>query len=273
MSTLHTAEQEKRWTRPSLDRSGPIRGAGGFFRTAEMGQSGLGGVPLTSAEDAVVAAVRMAYKVAETQVDRSARLAQRLRQAGDRAAGPHSDRQGFDATEQLVFRAMMSALGWLEAAATERDGSLRQMLIAQYRFVGSLFGLAPVETPKPSPHETPDAGASGDGSAPLSQANPSEGDGSLTRVEGVTVVLEGEHKRPVRTRLFETRTGAPVDTPVRFYSVAHIESAPLAARLMIDTQNHVTLAIEVQRVAPMGLWKAAVCDERGMQIGMIAIEL
>ena len=48
------------------------------------------------------------YKVAEAQIDRSARLARRLREAGDQAVGPRSDRQALDATEQLVFRAMMA---------------------------------------------------------------------------------------------------------------------------------------------------------------------
>lgn len=55
-----TPEQEKLWARPQLEDAGPIRNAAGFFRTAEGGGSALGGVPLVAAEDAVVAAVRMA---------------------------------------------------------------------------------------------------------------------------------------------------------------------------------------------------------------------
>ena len=52
-------------------------------------QAGIGGVPLTTAEDTVVAAVRLAYKVADAQIEHSMRLAQRLRTAGDRQAGEH----------------------------------------------------------------------------------------------------------------------------------------------------------------------------------------
>ena len=73
-------------------------------------------MPLIAAEDAVVAAVRLAYQVAETQIERSARLARRLRKAGDRAVGARSDRKAVDATEQMIVRAMMGALTWLEGS-------------------------------------------------------------------------------------------------------------------------------------------------------------
>ncbi len=97
MSNSSPDRIEARWLRPQLERSKPIRTAGGFYRTAEGGRPGLGGVPLTAAEDSVVAAVRMAYNVAEAQIERSARLARRLREAGDRAIGARSDRKAVDA--------------------------------------------------------------------------------------------------------------------------------------------------------------------------------
>ena len=97
----------------------------------------------------MTAAVRMAYKVAAAQVDRSSRLAQRLRDAGDRAVGPGSDRQALDATERLVFRAMMGGLTWLETAAAERDSPLKRLLAAEYRIVGSMLGLVPTDGSSP----------------------------------------------------------------------------------------------------------------------------
>ena len=132
MSGSSTAIGQERWSRPQLERTKPIRTAGGFYRTAERGQNGLGGVPLIAAEDAVVTAVRLAYQVAETQIERSARLARRLRDAGDRAVGARSDRKAVDATEQMIVRAMMGALTWLEGVGGERD-PFKRLMVAQYR--------------------------------------------------------------------------------------------------------------------------------------------
>ena len=42
------------WSREPPRRISPKRGAGGFYRTAEGDGAGLGGVPLSAAEDAVV---------------------------------------------------------------------------------------------------------------------------------------------------------------------------------------------------------------------------
>src|SRR6266508_509068 len=139
--------------RRPLKRTAPDRRAGNYFRSAAedgKGKDGkaIGGIPLNSTEASVVAAVRMAYEVAEVQIDRSARLARRLRDAGDQAAGPHSSRQALDATERLVFRAMMAFLGWLETAAADNGNALKRLAAAQYRLLGALLGVTPSEPPK-----------------------------------------------------------------------------------------------------------------------------
>src|SRR6266699_1752243 len=90
--------------RDPLPRTRPDRCAANYYRSAAADSNGeddkaIGGIPLSSTESAVVAAVRMAYRVAEVQIDRSARLAQRLREAGDQATGPNSDQRALDATE------------------------------------------------------------------------------------------------------------------------------------------------------------------------------
>ena len=65
MSDGTTQADKSGWKRPNVSRTGPVRSAGGFYRTSQSGRA-LGGVPLTTSEDAVVAAVRLAYDVAET---------------------------------------------------------------------------------------------------------------------------------------------------------------------------------------------------------------
>ena len=150
MSGQASEQPKSAWSRPQLERDRPIRThVGGFYRTADGSDAGIGGVPLTTAEDAVVSAVRLAYKVADAQIAQSMRLAQRLRKAGDRQAGEHSDRKALDATEQLVFRAMMGALAWVEAAtATEEGSPLMRLLSSQYRLLGSLLGLSVTDRSK-----------------------------------------------------------------------------------------------------------------------------
>jgi hypothetical protein len=272
MTNPRTAKQEKLWSRPPLEEKGPDRTAGGFFRTAEGGQNGLGGVPLTTVEHAVVAAVRMAYKVAETQVERSTRLVKRLREAGDHAAGRRSDRKAVDAAEQLVSKAIISALNWLESAAAEPGSPLKRMAVAQYRLAGSLLGLTQPEKLPPKHRDTNETAAQEADPAPSAREEPSKSNVSLRRVK---VVLEGEHRRPVRVRHFEVESVPPVNiTQIEFYSVKEIDSDPLMARLTMDAQYHPTLVIEkIHRLAPPGRWKAAICDREKVQIGMIEIEL
>ena len=155
MSAAHDLKGREWWSRPSLERTGPIRSAGGVYRTAETGGESLGGVPLVTAEDAAVAAVRMAYRVAETQIARSGRLADRLRDAGDRAVGEQSDRKALDATERLIFRSMMSAAAWLEAGVAEGDTPVRRLMATQYRVIGSMLGLTQPARRRPSADTAP----------------------------------------------------------------------------------------------------------------------
>jgi hypothetical protein len=263
MSISDTSKDEARWSRPPLERDGPARKAGGFYRTAEDSKAGLGGLPLTAVDDAVVAAVRVAYNVAAAQVDRSTRLAQRLRKAGDRAIGEGSDREALDATERLVFRTMMSALTWLEGAAAEGDSPLQRLLVAQYRLVGQMLGVPASEGGKRR-RRTPEPAAESEGT-------PVPDGVSRGRVN---FVLGSKHRRPVRARRYEVASGTLDDAPIEFYSAEHIESDPLTGRLTIDAEGRVTITLKnIERFAPPGLWKAAICDHNGMQIGVIEIEL
>ena len=107
-----------------------------------------GGVPLDSVESAVTAAVRMGYKVAAAQIERTARIARRFRDAGDQAAGARrdqgesSERKALDASEQLIFKALMAGLGWLEGVAADNGNPVRRIAAAQFQMLGAMLGLS-----------------------------------------------------------------------------------------------------------------------------------
>jgi hypothetical protein len=266
MSARFSPEELARFSRPQLDRAGPIRTAGGLYRTAESGQGALGGVPLTAAEDAVVAAVRMAYRVADAQVDRSARLAQRLRDAGDRAVGPRSDRQALDASEKLVFKSLMGALAWLEAAAAQGDTPLRRILVAQYKMLGSLFGLT-----TPTGHATEFAGQAAEAAGRADGARRGR-HGPGDEAAAVRIVLKGEVKRPVWIRRWRVAASSALTVQVSFYNGEKLEHE-LKGVVAIDAQGAATLTLSPDRQTPSGRWRGAVCDAADVQIGVVEIEL
>jgi len=263
MSGAPVRAGQQPWTRPSLERSGPTRKAGGFYRTAEGAGRDVGGVPLNTAEDAVVAAVRLAYKVADAQIARSSNLAQRLSAAGDRAAGEQSGRKALDATEQMVFRAIMSALAWLEAAApgTAPENPIKRLLTAEYHLLGSLFGLRAPPRPPAAPAE-PDAGTVA--ATARSSAAPAQ---------RTTVLLRGDHKRPVIVRRLQLEADGPIGPEtVTFYSAQAVERDPIPGSLRADQQGRIELSVTTPPNAPTGLWKAAICMG-DVQIGLVEIEL
>ena len=269
MSFDVTPEQEKLWARPQLEDAGPIRNAGGFFRTAEGGGSALGGVPLVAAEDAVVAAVRMAYKVADAQLERSARLAERLRKAGDRAVGEGSERKAIDATEQLVFKAMMRAVEWLEAAA-ERRSPLKRLMAAQYTLIGSMLGLGPTHRSGSFPfEEQPEATSRESASEPSTR----DRDPSSISPHRIRIFLSGEVKRAVSLRRWEVAGDALSESVIRFYHVEGRGNAPVEALFSMSDDGRGRLTITPSSSAASGRWRAAVCREDGEQIGIVEIEL
>jgi hypothetical protein len=271
MTNSHADETRKRWSRPPPPlRDHPLRTVGGLYRTPDDGQGGLAGVPLSAAEDAVVAAVRMAYKVAQAQVDRSTRLAKRLRVAGDRVVGARSDRKAVDATEELISRAMTGALTWFEGLAAEGDSPLKRLALAQYRLIGATLGLAPhPEGARPSAASAPEATPSG-----LDTMDASAASKSYASLQGVKVILKGKG-RPVRVCHLDV-AGAPpfAATPIHFYNATHFESDPLEAEFAMDVEGRATLTLSPQRPAPPGRWRAAICHAATEeQIGVIEIEL
>lgn len=256
--------------RPDLKRTRPHRHAGGFYRTADSESATLAGIPLVNAEDAVVAAVRMGYKVAEAQIDRSARLARRLRDAGDRAVGPDSPRQALDAGEKLVFRTMMSALAWLEGVAADEGSPLKRLALAEYRLLGSMLGLKPADAHKPSPTPAAVEPFSGAGaqSAPAARASDSR---PMPRI-----VHRGKERRAVQVRACEIAADAASfgRSNLTFYSLDNIRSKSLEGELTLSGKGGMSLALDTPRFALPGPWRAAICDDTsGLQLGYIEIVL
>jgi hypothetical protein len=267
MSTVPDNSRVKRpFRRPALAATGPDRRAGGFYRTADNEDGTLPGLALTGAEDAVVAAVRLGYKVAAAQIERSARLAKRLRDAGERAAGPDSERQALDATERLLFDSMMAGLAWLEGVAADPSCPLKRLAAAEYRLLGSLFGLTPGEAAAKPPHTAPAAtNAGGDAAA----ARPPQ----TTPVAPLRIVLLGAERRAVRVRAWEIAPHlAPAELPVVFYSTQMIDAPPLEAEVSTATTPP-TLRVTTWQRSPAGPWRAAVCLPDGEQVGIIEIGL
>jgi hypothetical protein len=220
----------------------------------------------------VVGVVRMAYRVAEAQIDRSARLARRLREEGDRAVGPGSPEKALDATERIVFRTAMSFVEWLEGLAADRGNPLQRLASAQYRILGAMLGLVPGDGTEPRDGRAPDR-APGRGAS----ARPAVG---LARREeappfAVRIKHAGRERRAVRVRVWEYAggTGARQKIPVKFYHVRDGSKPPLEGEIVIAGRRAATLTLTTPPSAPPGRWRAAFCDADGVQVGAMEILL
>ena len=247
------------YKRVTPERTRPNRGAGGFYRTAEAVGAQAGGVPLNSANDAVVAAVRLAYKVAQKQVERSTRLARRLREAGDRAIGPQSDRKALDAAEQLVMKSMLSALEWWESSVAEGRFPLKRLAAAEYRMIGTLLGFGTEDSAAAAPP--------GGSNPPANAERAARQDRAARR--RLRIRHEGQ-RRAVRQGDWELDTSAALDPALEFHNACADET--LSGTLSIENKVPV-LALRITTRLPAGLWKAAVCSKDGEQVGYIEIVL
>ncbi len=272
MSTKQT-KPPKLWSREPPERTGPVRHSGGFYRTAEAKDGTAGGVPLNTANDAVVAAVRLAYKVAEDQIDRSTRLARRLRDAGDRAVGTGSDRKAVDATERLVMKALMSGLEWWEGSVAEGRCPVKRLAAAEYQMLGTILGLGPSPDAKPAP------GGARERSSPIEDSPHKEIAAVQRQQLSVPKLLimhtnQQNGRRPVEVERWEIARQDAFKTTVFFFSVAHMVGPPIQADLVLSGGNadaHLTIATPSAAVG--GRWRCAICDPIGVQLGFIEIAL
>jgi len=258
------------WTRPQLKRSGPNRSAGALYRTAETkGSRAQGGIPLVGVDDAIVAAVRLAYKVAEAQVDRSARLANRLRSAGVRAVGPDSDRQALDAAESLVFRGMLSGLSWLEGIASAEDESpIKRILAVEYRMLGSLLGLRSGSEPKSDRASS----KSGPEKSATTSATATATAQASAMAASLRIVHAGKTPRVVSVVRADIGAIASLKADLVFYR-AYEGKGEFKAGLTVKGRGDAELRVDTDPDLAPGVWRAAICDPTGLQVGSIDIEL
>jgi hypothetical protein len=259
------------WSRNAPTRTGPNRNAGGMYRTAEGKEPRTGGVPLNTANAAVVAAVRLAYEVAETQIARSTRLARRLRDAADQEVGQHSDRKALDATQRLVQNALMSGLEWWEGSVADGRCPVKRLAAAEYQMIGSILGFTP------APHGTKASARDVAGSP--AKAATAQGASAERKPPGgmrqLKVVLRGEkrHRRHVRVEAWEITSPKGLDSTLFFHCAEQAEAEPISAHLEVGSAGAFALVIETPQNAHAGRWTCAVWDAGDVQVGYIEILL
>jgi hypothetical protein len=268
-----------RLRRPRLDRYGPKRSASHFYRAAIDDPTAIGGVPLDSVERAVTAAVRLGYRVAESQIDRTTRIAKRLRTAGDEATGrvgdrDRSDKKALDATEQIIFKALMAGLGFVEGLATDRSNPLRRLATAEFRLIGSMLGLLPPETTAKASSQAPEPVP-----APPGENERSGRDAPRRAPSGHLSTPQVQHaagrngtgaRRAVKVVAWELAREQADEYPLIFYR----EGGQSTINAVLRVQpSGVMLTVKTTRKTAPGSYKTAICDETGVQIGYIEIHL
>lgn len=218
-------------------------------------------MPLGSANDVVVAAVRLAYDVANAQIDRSDRLARRLREAGDRATGDASEATALDAVDGLVTKALMSGLEWWETSVAQGRCPTTRLFAAEYRLLGTMLGfIAPSEPVPPSPAA---------GAVPPS---PAAGAVPLATALGVVIVHLDEPvlRRAVTVEAFVL--AGTVTAAIYFCHCAQPDLDRWQAQIDQGPDGRTRLSLATGARAA-GNWRAAICDADGVQLGMIEIAL
>jgi hypothetical protein len=261
--------------RPLLQRTGPRRGPANFYRAASDNPDVIGGVALDSLEAAATAAVRLGYRVAEAQIDRTARVAKRMRAAGDHAGGSGSDKKALDATEQLIFTTLMAGLGWFEGLASDSGNPLRRLATAQYRLLGGVLGLLDAEKPSAEPGSSREPFPGPEASPPSSigRAMPRAFRSAHAYPEIRHIGTRGKNqvRRAVRIREWELAAGAAGTYTLTFYRDTP-GGATISGELSV-TQTATTLAVKTTGRTAAGIYTAPICDKSGRQLGYLEISL
>jgi hypothetical protein len=244
--------------------------AANFYRSAAGKGVAVAGVPLDTVEDAVTAAVRMGYRVAQSQIDRTTRIAQRLKDAGDRAAGPQSDKKALDATEQLVFKALMTGLGWFEGLASDRQNPLKRLATAEFQLLGALFGLHPEPANDCGEPRRPKRGAAAE-PAPDTARDHAAGSAASRTSSGrpayPSVRQAGAERRVVKMCGWEIAADVTHGVFKPVFYCADAGGLRITSSLTIRPNEPPVLSLTIPPEAVSGTWKAPICDKRGIQLG------
>lgn len=272
------------FTRKTLDVTAPNRAVGGLYRVTpeQVGGAMFGGVPLQNTEDAVVAAVRTSYRIADAQIERGMRIARELRGAATRA-GAGEPRDMLQSAEDLIRRAMLLALEWVETLAAQPSSPLKRMLSAEYRLLGALIGLDP-DAWKDVDKAIRTSGKRHDAEPAATDPAPNADGAQPPRP---VIEFAGE-ARAIELSLWQlTREISSAEVKLKF-TLAAAPSAPRASPRFtfgravapatfegsLYRRNDGPLVLELRLAAdtPEGDWKAPVCDGKEL-VGVVHLRL
>lgn len=242
------------WKRPELAVRAPQRAMAGLYRAAERVQHGttLGGVPVQTVNDAVTATVQLGYKVADRQIDRARRLAQRLGSAPAPGGGSGAE-AWLDQAELLLGKAVTAGAGFTESTLTGGDSPLRRLARAELQMLSQWLGLPPAAAATAAP------------AAPAAAAP--------APVPPLAIQLrcaDPQDRRAVQ--LLQAQWQPLPDGPLPLWFHHRGADATLQGTLQrVDGCDRLTL--HTQRSHPPGAWRAAVCTADGLQLGTLDIEL
>jgi hypothetical protein len=261
----------KLFRRPEPVTTHPNRSFGGYYRSDDFQDikgKDLRGVPLQTAEDAAVAAVRMGYQIVDGQIERGLDMARRLRGAAKRA-GPLDTRDVLNLTEDLITRAIHVGIEFLESASDKPESPLRRVLTADMKLLGSLFGLSLKETKDRS-----GSTATADKSSPADEDESDRCEWTAPSPNSVRIRHgKGSTKRAVTVTRLNLDSREPETYDVQFHPLSHSIDESIEGSLTLAAGAPVVLELVTTNKGPSGRWRAAVCTESGDQVGIIEIEL
>lgn len=276
MSDRGTVKITRPWARPGVPNPHPDRSFGGLYRTAEHEERGetFGGIPLQTAEDAVIAALRTGYRVADEQVERGRRIASRLRGAAERA-GSDGLGDAVDGVEQLITKLVQSGLQFVEEAVRDPRHPIRRLASAELSLLGQLLGLRLASTERPadprqSPAAEPESTAAGGSGAGRAGSSPVD-----RRAESIRVRhLDASVARAVRVVKWDVERESVYDGAVVIFHCLDVDADVEPMRATLERRDGQTLlCVNAQRTNRAGRWRAAVLDPQRVQVGSIEIEL
>ena len=257
------------YQRPELAVRTPNRAAGGFYRTSTGagGGSVFGGIPLQASEDAVVAAVRAGYRIADAQIENGMRIAESLRGAAARS-GAGDAKEVLTTTEGLARRAAVLLLNGIDALAAQPSTVLKRILLSEPQILGALIGLEP--------------NAWGGLEKIL---------GALLRQHGTAAAPEADRAsepEPVRPTIVFDREARPVELAkwqldhsvagadfktLKFTRVGN-PGATFSGNIETNPGNgKLVLKLALEAETPEGVWKAPICGPNNELLGIVVINL
>ena len=229
------------WTRPNLERSGPIRTPEGLFRAGSGREAKTDKTVASSVNDSVEAIVRMAYTVAEGQSERSQRLAQRL-SCGSSDADTVWNEIADQARE--VLKASIDAAGANLVA-------LKQLVQSECKVLQAILSLLGID----------DCG--GNDGVQVPRASPVR----------VVHVADAADRRAVLVQAWRLHGEPPDGTRLYFTHVEHPSDSRIDAELRLAEGGPPLLALRTPVEARSGLWRSPICDSNGIQVGVVDILL